>query len=99
MFHQFVYHAFFIVWKTDSVTSKYCMKKERKKNMHISSLTYTVDTYSLILSSQHHNSTNAINISHKAIDGIVDDNVSTGDRDKDGDDNDMIVAMYLDERR
>ena len=36
-----------------------------------------------------------------AIDGIVDDNVNTGNRDEagDGDDNNMVVAMFLDEWR
>ena len=32
-----------------------------------------------------------------AINGIVENNVNTGNRDEDGDDNDMVVAMYLDE--
>ena len=36
-----------------------------------------------------------------AIDGINDNNISTGNRDEDGDgdDNDMVVAMFLDEWR
>ena len=34
-----------------------------------------------------------------AIDGIIDDNVNTGNRDEDGDgdENNMVVAMFLDE--
>ena len=66
-------------------------KNEKKKhNIYLVLLCYILLDTQLFF---HHN----IITAQKAIDGIVDDNVSTGNRDEDGDDNDMVVTMYLDE--
>ena len=45
-------------------------RKEKEDTYLFISVSYTVESYSLILSSQRHNSSTAITISHKGIDYI-----------------------------